>query len=432
MRLQARLAHLRSPAAPASALSPDVNEDTERSARIARLRTLIGEVVTRDKARAPTTHHGAAPGVLPVGACHDTATGPLHVVERWLEPSHAHGRVRVQDALRAQVSVLARLALDPALEGVDLANMLILDTETTGLSGGTGTVPFLIGLGYFEDGALKLEQLFLNNLGGEAPLLQRLSERLARASCLVTYNGKAFDWPLLRTRFILNRIALPEPPPHLDLLHCARRVLRPRLTSVRLTEVERSVLGFYRDDDIDGAEIPGLYLGYLRGEDPRALLPVLEHNAHDIIALAAILWHLCAHFAVVQPDDDPRDHLAYARLALRARDFVRAHEFAEAAALASDAGEVAHPAWLIAASVARQCGDLQAAVTATERALAAASSELLAARAHLALSRLYERRLKDLRRAHHHAQHTLEAEGADAHGRRLSRLLRRMQRLAIS
>ena len=113
-------------------------------------------------------------------------------------------------------------------------------------------------------------------------MLRRLGERIAAASCLVSYNGKTFDWPLLRTRFIMNRIPAPELPPHLDLLHCTRRVLKPSMGSVRLTEVERELLGFYREDDVDGALIPGLYLSYLRGGDPEPLSGVLEHNRHDL------------------------------------------------------------------------------------------------------------------------------------------------------
>jgi uncharacterized protein YprB with RNaseH-like and TPR domain len=430
MRLREKLAQ---PAAPA--VASDAGDGgavcDERTQRIARLRSLIGEVAARGSKRERAATDGArAPGPLPIGEQKYTPAGPLHLVERWLEPEHMHGRVLVRDALRADAFLLARLALDPALQHVDLSRMLLLDTETTGLAGGTGTVPFLIGLGSFEDGALKIEQLFLRNLGGEAPLLHYLAERLAQASCLVTYNGKAFDWPLLRARFIMNRVALPESPPHLDLLHCARRVWKPRLTRVRLVEVEQALLGFYRQDDIDGAQVPGLYLDYLRGADPRRLLPVFVHNEQDLVALAAILWRLWAHFASVQCKDDPRDHMAYARVALRAHDLERAHAFAEAAVAGSDAAELTHDALLVSAAIERQRGDARAAVQAIHRALEATRNETSAAKAHLALSRLYERQLKDLRRAHFHARFTLLAENAGAQGRRLGRLRRRLERLA--
>jgi len=431
MRLRDRLspfqAELGLPAATSSS-------DPSRSERIARLRALIESVQLRDPASLPAR---AAPQAEPTasrlpGETLQTASGPLHRIERWLAPEHRHGRVLVRHALEAGAAVLARLALDPSLEGLDLSRMLVLDTETTGLSGGAGTVPFLIGLGWFEQGAFKLEQLFLMNFGGEVPLLRYLADQLARASCIVTYNGKSFDWPLLRSRFIMNRVACPEPPPHIDLLHCARRVLKPRLSSIRLVEVERGLLQFYRDDDIDGAEIPGRYLSYLRGGDPRLLLPVLEHNAHDVIALTAVLWRLCAHFEQVRPGDDPRDHLAYARVAMRAGDLECARAFGEAAAAFGGDHALVGDAFALCAAVARRSGDADSAALLWQRALEVAPCAISAARAHLALTRLYERPLKDLARAHQHAQGTLAIEGELAHARRLARLRRRLERAALA
>jgi hypothetical protein len=439
MRLRDRLANLAAPMAePAVLTEPTAKQSTrdvvgDHDQRIARLRSLIGEVAARTAlpSRVPA-YSARGPQLLPVGASRATPQGTLHVIERWLDKAHCHGRVAVCDALAVDAALVARLALDAAFEGVDLTRLLIIDTETTGLAGGSGTVPFLIGLAFFDEGVLKVEQLFLQDLGGEAPLLQHLRERIAQASCIVSYNGKAFDWPLLRTRFILNRIALPELGPHLDLLHCCRRLLRARMPSVRLTDVEQELLGFYREDDIDGADIPGLYLAYLRGEDPSTLLPVITHNVHDLVALAAILSRLCAHFADVAPHDDPRDHLAYARVAFRASDFERVGRFAEAAVRGSDSTELAVDALSLLALVARRRGDSLAAESAWQRALVAAGTGRAAARVHLALARLYERQLKDPGRAHRHARFTFEVEGAEAHGRRLGRLRRRIERLAIS
>ena len=432
-----------------------------RADRIAQLRTLIADVVTREPhvgARSssgitPALRGGASSGIAPAlrggasfasdvareladlpprerlalpGELRQTEHGPLRVIERWLLPQHCHGRVNVADALAADVAALAQLAFEPALRGVDLSRMLILDTETTGLSGGTGTVPFLIGIAFFEGGVLKVEQLFLDELGGETPMLHHLAQRLADASVLVSYNGKAFDWPLLRTRFVLNRVAVPALPPHLDLLHCARRLLRPRMDSVRLVEVERALLGFYREDDVDGSEIPGLYLGYLRTRDPKDLLPVLTHNVHDVIALAALLERLCARYASVQTSADPDQHLACARVAFKARDFDRAHAFASAAADGGGDPCSTRAAHALCAQVAKKRGDAVSAAQAWLRALEHKRAGAGAAEAHLALARLYERDLRDLPRAYAHARYTLPAESVHAHGRRLGRLWRRL------
>ena len=456
MRLRDKRRHARAPVAPGAGAREGLREaeardhvgeiHTEKTARgrvrpelgpteppadrIAHLRALIGDVVERDRRRQHPNHpRGGDPIPLPVGQARETVAGPLHLVERWLEPSHRHGRVPVAGALEADPALVARLALDPGLEGLDLSRMLIFDTETTGLAGGAGTVPFLIGLAFFEEGALKVEQLFLQNFGGEAPMLHHLARRLSEASCIVSYNGKSFDWPLLRARFVLNRVPASDPPPHLDLLHCARRVLGPRMQAgVRLTAVEREVLGFHREGDVDGALIPGLYLSYLRGADPESMLGVLEHNDNDLVALAAILAHLCEHFERIVDADDPRDHLAYARVAMRADDLQRADDFAVAAARGGGQDQLTMEAHSLRAAIARKRGDASSAAAAWHRALEVAPCEQTAAEAHFALAKLYEHQLKDLLLAHRHARWTLPAEGPESHGRRLGRLRRRLER----
>lgn len=424
---------------PSSLLPPDDAADARR-ARIERLRSMIRSMGTaaedrrRREPTEPTEPTGAAArrmfAELP-GDLRETEWGAVHVVERWLEPSHCHGRVAVRGALSVRAEMVATLALDPALQAFDPRRMLLLDTETTGLAGGAGTIPFLVGLAWFEDESLCVRQLFLRRPGEEAPMLRMLAERLAQASCIVTYNGKSFDWPLLRTRFVLNRVPVPDTPPHLDLLTCARRVLKPRLEALRLVNLEAKVLGLYREGDVDGSEIPALYLGWLRSLDPSPLLPVIEHNANDLVALAAVLARLCAHFEDVRPEDDPRDHLAYARLAVRAGDAGRAVAFAQAAA---DGGEpeVALDAFLLLAHLSRRRGDVEGEGEALLRALDAAegSSAGRAPEAHLRLAKHFEHRRKDAARALMHARHTAGAEEPEAQLRRLARLERRLARAA--
>jgi len=415
--------------APSDSDKPTDSFTDEKAARLERLRSLIGQVKQRDGRRRtePNADAGQAadPGRLP-GKEIITEYGPLQIVERWLEPEHRHGKVPVRAALEASPATVAELALDPCLAEVDLERLLILDTETTGLSGGTGTVPFLIGMAWFEQGVLRTEQLLLKSFGGEAPLLHRLAERLAWASCILSYNGKSFDWPLLRTRFILNRIAAPKTPPHLDLLHCVRRVFKPRIGEVRLTEVEKQVLGFYRDNDVDGSEIPGIYLRFLRGADPATLAPIIEHNAHDLIALAAILGKVARHFESVQPSDDPVDHLAYARVAARAQNTERALSFARAAAEGGGSEHVEVDALVLTAKLTRRHGDPGAAVAALQKALEAATDPQVMAQIHLELAKLYEHKLRDPERAREHALYTGEAEGDEPRLKRLARLEKKL------
>jgi len=199
------------------------------------------------------------------------------------------GRASVYLAQEASAPTLSLLALDPALAAVDPSRALYLDTETTGLSGGAGTVAFLIGLGWFEEGAFVFEQLLLRDLGQERPLLERLGRRMEQASMIVSYNGKSFDLPLLRSRRVLARLGALRELPHLDLVHVARRVHRHRLAEHTLGRVESEVLGFERFGDIGGAEISSRYWHFLRTGDFAALDGVLEHNLWDVVSMAALV-----------------------------------------------------------------------------------------------------------------------------------------------
>jgi uncharacterized protein YprB with RNaseH-like and TPR domain len=190
----------------------------------------------------------------------------------------------------------------------DPEKWLFLDTETTGLAGGTGTYAFLVGLGWWDAGGLQVEQLFMRDFTEECSVLCALAARLAERPVLVTYNGKTFDWPLLESRFTMTRsLAVPELAAHLDLLHPARAVWKLRLGSVRLADVERHVLnpatlGWDRDDDTASAMIPQYYFDYLRGGPPEPLLGIARHNQMDLRGVAALYGKLDALISTELPD----------------------------------------------------------------------------------------------------------------------------------
>lgn len=346
-----------------------------------------------------------------------------------LEPHHCHGAIPVRRALDASPGMLAKLALDASLAGVDLRGALFLDTETTGLSTGAGTVPFLIGVAWFEDESFVIEQLLLEELGEEAPMLTRLAELVERSTCVVTYNGKSYDWPLLQTRFVLGRVTPPPARPHLDLLHMARRVFRPRLGGARLVLMEQMVLGMHRERDIDGSEIPGVYWSFLRHKNGAVLSVVMEHNANDLVALAALLAVLSERIERVRIDDDPIDHYAIAKVALRAKDYERSLSFAAAAAEGGGTNELTADAELLRGDLLKRQGAYGGARAAYEASVdAAGHDQLRAARAHLALAKLSEHRFKNYDRALVHARFTACLEGADEQGRRIARLTRRLAR----
>jgi tetratricopeptide (TPR) repeat protein len=171
----------------------------------------------------------------------------------------------------------------------DPEQWLFLDTETTGLAGGSGTYAFLVGVAWWEGGGLEMEQFFLREYSEERSLLFALRERIAEHPVVVTFNGKSFDWPLLETRYRMSRkISVPSPRAHIDFLHPARNLWRLRLGSVRLSELERHVLGWDRGADLLSGLIPQIYFDYLRGGPPERLVPVLNHNQMDLRGLAAL------------------------------------------------------------------------------------------------------------------------------------------------
>lgn len=210
---------------------------------------------------------------------------------RWEETPH--GRVALRDewvpAAGDDVALTA-LAGCLDLDQADVSRPVYLDTETTGLSGGTGTVPFLVGLAWAEGPGLRIVQYFLADLAQERPLLWAVGERLRAGGMLVTYNGRTFDWPLLQTRLIMTRLQAEWPVPrHVDLLTLVRRIFRPRLPDCALRTVEAAILAIERSEDLPGALIPGRYFAWLRNGLPGHMEAVFQHNRQDVASLAVLL-----------------------------------------------------------------------------------------------------------------------------------------------
>ncbi len=217
------------------------------------------------------------------------SAGRFFKSEQVFQAGHVHGRVPIDLLFETPAPVFSLVGKDAALADLDFNKTVFLDTETTGLAGGTGTVPFLIGLGIFTGDGFRIEQFFMRDYDEERAVLTALQERLGSFRFLVSYNGKGYDLGLLSTRFTLARMVNPaEALPHLDLLHTARRLWKRRLGDCSLGSIERSVLGFVRENDVPGFIIPSLYFEYLRTRNAENLTPVFRHNQWDILALAAL------------------------------------------------------------------------------------------------------------------------------------------------
>ena len=176
---------------------------------------------------------------------------------------------------------------------IDPQQLAFLDTETTGLSHGAGTVAFLVGVGVIDGSELAVHQYMMRDYDEEPFVLRHVQEHLRRCHALVTYNGRSFDMPLLQTRFIMQRMPMDtEAIPHADLLHTARRVWKLRLRRCPLSYLEEVIFHAPREDDLPGAEVPQRYFDYLRLRDFSLLEDILRHNAQDIASLARLLFLL--------------------------------------------------------------------------------------------------------------------------------------------
>src|SRR5579864_5684860 len=226
-------------------------------------------------------------------------------------------------------TVLRLLAPKAPADIADPQRWLFLDTETTGLAGGTGTYAFLVGIAWWDAGGLEVEQFFMRDHSEEHSLLVALAERMAERRVLVTFNGKSFDWPLLETRYRMTRaIKVPAPRAHIDFLHPARNLWRLRLGSVRLQDLEKHVLGWNRGIDVMSELIPSIYFDFLRGGPADPLVPIFHHNQMDLRGLAGLASRILALLS--QPEQHGTDALEFfgiSRICERRGESIRARKF---------------------------------------------------------------------------------------------------------
>lgn len=245
-----------------------------------------------------------------------TPFGQAFVVESRYPPGHNQGKARIN--LDASLHTIAAWAGEPRLLDLHPGSFVFLDTETSGLAGGTGTYAFLIGVGRFTEQDFRLAQYFMCDPVEEPAHLAAFNQFLGSHDGLVTFNGKAFDVPLLNTRFITNGEKSPlAAAAHLDLLPLARRLWRDRLPSRALSYLEEHILQVKRThEDVPGWLIPIMYFDYLRNGDARPLKKVFYHNAMDILSLAALLNHVAAILAEPMSGrvDHPVDLVAIGKL----------------------------------------------------------------------------------------------------------------------
>lgn len=236
----------------------------------------------------------------------ETPHGAHFETEKLYARHRRHGSMDISNLEELPEDLLDSLS-DGAVPRAQPARWAFLDTETTGLAGGTGTYAFLVGVGRICADGFRIRQFFMRDLCEEASLLWALNEHLAQFDVLITYNGKIYDEPLLETRFRMARARPPfERMAHLDLLYGARRLWKLRLESCRLVDLENQILGVEREGDLPGEMIPYVYFEYLRTRQAFRLVPIFHHNAIDILTLACLTG--IVPWAFRSPEEAPLSH----------------------------------------------------------------------------------------------------------------------------
>lgn len=326
---------------------------------------------------------------------------------------------------------------DTLPDTVNPEDLLFLDTETTGLSRGAGTVAFLIGVGYIRSGELIVRQYMMRDYDEECFVLNHVLDHINRCCAVVTFNGRAFDMPLIQARLIMQRIRVDlSRRLHIDLLHTARRVWKLRLPSCRLSALEEYIYNEPRTDDLPGAEVPQRYFDYLKTKDFSLLEDILKHNAQDIATLARLLYTLSELHENPMSAEHIQDIFSLGCIYEKRGK----HQTARACYRASDAGSMsAMSREKLASSLNRSHEPFEAAKI-YEKMISAHQG---GARPYIALCKILEHKLKDIDAAVDVARRGLlyladRSSAADAElcfddlTRRYARLLAKKRRLSES
>jgi len=401
--------------------------------QLAALRRQIARIDRKYAEPAPARPAPPKPGrfieELLTGQVVRTAHGEHFETERLWERHRRHGNVGISDLAELPEDLLDSLS-GGAIARAHPTKWAFLDTETTGLAGGTGTYAFLIGVGSIDAEGFRLRQFFMRDYGEEASLLARLSEYLAQFDVLITYNGKAYDQPLLETRFRMSRARHPfDRLEHLDLLFGARRLWKLRLESCRLVDLENQILGVERQGDLPGEMIPYYYFDYLRSQQAFRLVPIFHHNAIDILSLACLTAIVPLAFRA--PEEMAVRHGA--DLIGVARWLLAAERHDEALRLLRRAVELGLPDPLLcktlwdAALLEKRMGNTEAARAAF--AELTGSRNPYRARAYEELAKHYERRERDYAAALEMTRGALALDDTPGMRRREERLAARLAKL---
>lgn len=355
-----------------------------------------------------------------------TVHGVHYETEKLYERQRRHGSIGIVDLEDLPLDLLDPIS-NGQIRGVPPAKWCFLDTETTGLAGGSGTYAFLIGVGRITAQGFRVRQFFMRNFAEETSQLSAVAEHLKQFDVLITYNGRTYDQPLLETRY---RMVRQRPPfsalEHLDLLFGARRLWNLRFDSCRLVELETQILGVERQGDLPGEMIPYVYFEYVRTREIFRLMPVFHHNAIDILTLACLTAIVPRAFRSL----DKAEFSHGAEMIGLARWWRQAEQHENALALFRQAIEknltddlLFRTLWDIAALEKKLGRDHAAIPVLTDLA---ASRNPWRGPAFVELAKYYERRERNYALALEMTRSAMELEPSEALERRAARLEKRV------
>lgn len=412
---------------------------------VERLRAIISRVESqsrepRPRERAIAAESGGAVWLDEVARAlgllrRNTSDGPVFLREQHYPRYHLYGTAQLDDAF-ADGDVYFLLGQDEVFRAFDPADALFIDTETTGLTHGAGTQAFLIGIGVFSGDEFVTTQFLMPDYSLELPMLKAIREFFGNRRWVVTFNGKAFDIPVLEARFTLNRLRSPfGAMENFDLLHAARRLWKDAFPC-SLSSLERFVMGHEREDDVPSALIPSIFFTFLRDRRPAPLLPVLRHNQWDVLAMASLLGHMCKRLTAPV---DQRAHAAeifnLGKLFERAGRLEQSLHFYRETPVRDEQSAMGKKALLRLALVEKRRGNYEEAVRVWRSII---SSDRYCVDAYIELAKHAEHRLRDYRAALDACLAALEAlkvrsyASGSATARRLLEDLRRRRERLIS
>lgn len=340
---------------------------------------------------------------------------------------YTYGEVVLSDALQFSIHTAKISSAGNEIAEFNPEKALFIDTETTSCFGGTGTVAFLVGIGYFVGKDFHLEQFFMRDYDDEPALLTALDERIQNASLFIGYNSKCFDLPLLKNRYRMNRLPFHgETLFHFDLMHVARRFWNRRLSDCSLNTVERFILNIRRQGDVPGALIPRLWLNYINTGQSHRIPGILEHNQKDILSLAGLMAWIAQRVQIPkgQGFKEILDRCALIKLQMKCGHYSDVIETAEDLLQQTDYSAIRTECWKILSEAYRKLNKTEE----WEQTLilwAKEEKEMIFPRIELA--KLYEHQQKQWEQALYWTEQALEIEPYNTQIiKRKERLLRKI------